>query len=148
MSFTDSPEDFLDPNTRRTVDFITDIQKLRESGETISSSQLDALEAAYRAKGGNDLSLIESMGEDGNRFLEAQMDKLRYGSDMKLPSDAPPTFYDIDLNRSDFMKYKFDPMDYKGGVAAPYRGSVDEFSLTLGDDFVSQAEPFKTERLW
>jgi hypothetical protein len=142
MSFTDSPEDFLDPNTRRTVDFITDIQKLRESGETISSSQLDALEAAYRAKGGNDLSLIESMGEDGNRFLEAQMDKLRYGSDMKLPSDAPPTFYDIDLS-TDYTRVPAKDLTPIELINRKPRNYLVDHIWTPQD-----AEPFKTERLW
>lgn len=89
----------IDEGIQRNTEFITDIQKLKASGETISSSQMDALEAAYRTKGGDDLSLLNLMGYDGDKLLETEMDKLYYGSDMQRvkPPDAPSAFYDIDM---------------------------------------------------
>lgn len=99
-------ESTLDESMRRNTEFITDIQKLKSSGETISSSQLNALEKAYKAKGGDDFSLIKLMGHDGDMFFEQQMDKLRYGSDMLMPK--PTMFADIDMEAEPAKPWRID----------------------------------------
>jgi len=54
-----------------------DIIDARISGEApLNRSQIRALEDAYKAKGGDDLSLLKLMGDDGDNFFQEEMDKL------------------------------------------------------------------------
>jgi len=54
-----------------------DIIEARISGEApLNRSQIRALEDAYKAKGGDDLSLLKLMGDDGDNFFQEEMDKL------------------------------------------------------------------------
>jgi hypothetical protein len=70
------------------------------------------------------------------------MDKLRYGSDMKLPSDAPPTFYDIDLS-TDYTRVPAKDLTPIELINRKPRNYLVDHIWTPQD-----AEPFKTERLW
>lgn len=54
-----------------------EILEARLSGEApLKRTQVNALEEAYRAKGGNDFSLLKLMGSDGDRFFQEEMDTL------------------------------------------------------------------------
>lgn len=56
---------------------LQEIIDARISGEApLNRSQMRALEDAYKAKGGDDLSLLKLMGDDGDNFFQEEMSKL------------------------------------------------------------------------